>query len=247
MIVWKALTKEIAGKISPNQNENTISCHGYDSDNFEECDDVAEKDTDQFENIITEKDISDILNYPFSPRELLYTQCALDIGTATEHREDFSDETTTAIGNEPALVLPNTAVFQNTMETAPSVSLIPPSRPDLSHFAPIHLNDNQKMVYDIVCADLHSFLNGVQVLQKLMIVHGQGVTAMSGVAASLINGQTLHSWAGLPTKMPLFDKWLSQPSNIVTNKHKYSLTHVLWLVSSIQELTAFILPFISEG
>ena len=85
-------------------------------------------------------------------------------------------------------------------------------------------------------AHLHAHLLNQKPTQRLMIIHGQGgtgktawlnaisnsfmkmtsshsltKTAMSGVAASLIGSQTLHSWAALPTKQSKLDNWLMHP------------------------------------
>ncbi|EGN92816.1 hypothetical protein SERLA73DRAFT_156759 [Serpula lacrymans var. lacrymans S7.3] len=88
-----------------------------------------------------------------------------------------------------------------------------------------HLNDRQKKAYTIVTDQLQSFLNGENPSQILMMVLGEArtgkttllksiiqffenhgasdhlaKTATSGIAASLLNGSTLHSWAKLPTR-----------------------------------------------
>ena len=87
------------------------------------------------------------------------------------------------------------------------------------------LNTEQHRAHDIVANQLHAHLNGIPTRQLLMIVVGSGgtgkstmlnaitktfeaegvshllfKTALSGVAASLIGGTTLHWWAGLPAK-----------------------------------------------
>ena len=40
-------------------------------------------------------------------------------------------------------------------------------------------------------------------------------TALSGVATGIVDGQTLHSWAGLPIKAPSTDKWVTHPLKLM--------------------------------
>lgn len=116
------------------------------------------------------------------------------------------------------------------------------------------LNDRQRMVYNIVTTHLQSFLRGENPPQRLMIVHGQGgtgksallnaisdsfeklnasdllaKTAMSGVAASIVGGQTLHSWAALPVKPPSTDNWLTHPSKRIAKRRQDNIGNVQWL------------------
>jgi hypothetical protein len=96
------------------------------------------------------------------------------------------------------------------------------------------------MVHRIITNHLQDYLSHKNPPQRLLIVHGQGGTgksellnaiskmfndlgashllakmAMSGVAASIIGGQTLHSWAALPITTPQTDKWITHPSKEV--------------------------------
>ena len=116
------------------------------------------------------------------------------------------------------------------------------------------LNTCQCMVYNIVTTHLQSFLRGDNPPQRLMIVHGQGgmgksvllneisksfekqnvsallaKTAMSGVAASIVGGQTLHSWAALPVQPPSTDDWLTHPSKRIGKRRQDNIGNVLWL------------------
>ncbi len=102
------------------------------------------------------------------------------------------------------------------------------------------LNKRQTMVYNIITNHLKTFLRDENPPQRLMIVHGQGgtgksallnaisstfddlhassllaKTATSGVAASIIGGQTLHMWGALPLRNPSCEKWLTHPSKEV--------------------------------
>ena len=99
------------------------------------------------------------------------------------------------------------------------------------------LNERQRMVHTIVTNHLQDHLLQKNPPQRLLIVHGQGgtgkstllnaisntfekfgashllaKTATSGVAASIIRGQTLHSWAALPVFTPRTDKWITHPT-----------------------------------
>jgi hypothetical protein len=96
------------------------------------------------------------------------------------------------------------------------------------------LNEDQRMAHDIIINHLDAELAGKSPPQLLMNIIGQGgtgkstllnaistsfaqrgvshllaKTALSGVAASLIGGTTLHWWAGLPVrKHPKRDNWM---------------------------------------
>ncbi|GAW05036.1 ATP-dependent DNA helicase PIF1 [Lentinula edodes] len=95
------------------------------------------------------------------------------------------------------------------------------------------LNDDQRLVHDIVINHLNATIRLSQPEQLLMIIRGPGgtgktmlinaitqtfkelgmehrlaKTATSGVAATLINGRTLHAWAGLPIRTQKNDNWV---------------------------------------
>ena len=55
-------------------------------------------------------------------------------------------------------------------------------------------------------------------------------SALSGVAASVIRGQTLHSWAALPTRTPRSDKWLTHPTKRTDTRRKKTIGDALWLM-----------------
>jgi hypothetical protein len=102
----------------------------------------------------------------------------------------------------------------------------------------ITLNQEQRIAYDIVINHLQTTLKNDTCQPLLMILEGEGGTgksqllsvitqtfedlgaahklartATSGVAACLIGGSTLHSWAGLPARgMPRSDKWATHPN-----------------------------------
>ena len=72
-------------------------------------------------------------------------------------------------------------------------------------------------------------------------------TATTGVAASIIGGSTLHSWAALPVKMPHNDKWINQPGKEIKNRCKKNLGKVLWLIiDKMSMLTTPMLAHISQ-
>jgi hypothetical protein len=105
-----------------------------------------------------------------------------------------------------------------------------------------------------------------------MIVHGQGGTgkttmlnaisdlfnslgvshllakmAMSGVAASLIGRQTLHSWAALPVRKPVTEKWIMHPSKEIGTHCKQNFG-VLWLlIDEMSMMTTLLLDFLSQA
>lgn len=136
----------------------------------------------------------------------------------------------------------------------PSVSLIEQEHPTPS-INDHQLNEHQLMAYNIITTHLRSFLNGDTPPQRLMIVHGHGgtgkstllnvilnafhelgasnllaKTAMSGVAASIIGGQTLHSWASLPCIAPSTNKWITHLNKATLRKRKDNIGGVLWLM-----------------
>ena len=105
------------------------------------------------------------------------------------------------------------------------------------------LNSRQTMAHTIITNHLRAHLAQKNPPQRLVIVHGQGgtgksallnaisktfadlgasallaKTATSGVAASIIGGQTLHTWAALPIATPHSDKWVIHPSKQVERR-----------------------------
>jgi hypothetical protein len=123
------------------------------------------------------------------------------------------------------------------------------------------------MVHKIVTAHLQAYLRGENPPQCLMIVHGQGgtgksalvnaisqtfvelgapallaKTAMSGVAASIIGRQTLHSWASLPIITPTTDRWLTHPGKDVEKRQKNNMESVLWLI--VDEKSMMTMPLL---
>ncbi|KAF8227124.1 hypothetical protein L208DRAFT_1074372, partial [Tricholoma matsutake] len=76
------------------------------------------------------------------------------------------------------------------------------------------LKPDQRQVHNIIARHLDAHLAGQQPTQLLMLVQGAGgtgktfaehntggmlaKTSMMGMAASLIQGVTLHMWAGIP-------------------------------------------------
>jgi hypothetical protein len=129
------------------------------------------------------------------------------------------------------------------------------------------------MAYNIVTNHLRDHLAQKHPPQRLVIVHGQGRTgksallnaiskmfddlgasnllakmATSGVAASIIGGQTLHSWAALPITTPRSDKWLTHPSKEVEARQKKNMGNVLWLtIDKMSMLTTPLLVHLSQA
>ena len=134
------------------------------------------------------------------------------------------------------------------------------------------LNKRQVMAHTIVTSHLKSYLSQQNPPQRLMIVHGQGgtgkmallnaisqtfddlgasallaKTAMSGVAASIIGGQTLHSWAALPIIAPQTNKWLTHPGKDVKARRQKNMEKVLWLtIDEMSMLTSPMLVLLSQ-
>jgi len=117
------------------------------------------------------------------------------------------------------------------------------------------LNDCQHMAHTIVTNHLKAHLDGRCPQQLLMMVNGQAgtgkstllnaitssfekldaplllaKTALSGVAASLIGGTTLHWFGGLaPKKIPQSDVWTEKSAKHVQERRKKNLLPPLWL------------------
>lgn len=129
------------------------------------------------------------------------------------------------------------------------------------------LNTRQTMAHAIVTSHLRAHLSQQNPPQRLVIVHGQGgtgksallnaisktfddfgasallaKTAMSGVAASIIGGQTLHSWAALPIITPPTDQWLTHPGPEVKKRRNKNIENALWL--TIDEMSMLTTPLV---
>jgi hypothetical protein len=78
-----------------------------------------------------------------------------------------------------------------------------------------------------------AMLNAIlKAFDNLGASHLLAKTAMSGIAASLIGGQTLHSWAALPVRTPKTEKWITHPGKEVGLQWKRNFA-VLWLMVEV--------------
>ena len=135
------------------------------------------------------------------------------------------------------------------------------------------LNACQTMVHVIVTSHLQAHLSQQNPPQRLVIVHGQGgtgksvllnaisktfdelgasallaKTAMSGVAASIVGGRMLHSWAALPIIVPTSKKWVTHPSKQVKTRCQKNMENVLWLtIDEMSMLTHIMTRRIYDG
>lgn len=124
---------------------------------------------------------------------------------------------------------------------------------ELPHLAA--LNADQRRAHDIIASHLKAHLDSRAPRQTLMAVMGQGgtgkstmlnaitttfdlldssqllaKTAMSGIAASLIGGTTLHWFASLPArKIPQSDIWPDSPGKLMHDRRKTNLVPPQWL------------------
>lgn len=256
-----------------------------------------------FTHIITEEEIQQVTDHPYSAQELLYADVALAVGTdsgalpeiamssenpkrslpATEaqlrqinlwekqidHLQNRDEGNAIIPGNEAAHagIFPTASVSVH----EPSVTMTQQHK-TTSEYNPPPLNECQSMVHNIISTHLQAHLNGENPAQILLIVHGQGgtgksellnsisstfhslnadellaKTAMSGVAASIIGGETLHSWATLPLTTPSSNKWLTHPNRRVQAKRQQNMGNVLWLtIDEISMLTTNLLQRLSE-
>jgi len=143
--------------------------------------------------------------------------------------------------------------IQSSMEEAPSVSEIPPADNVYKHINV--LNKEQKCAHDIVASHLRATLAIRNPPQLLMIIMGPGGTgkstllnaitttfeqhgaqhllkksAMSGIAASLIGGTTLHWLAGLPARAaPQSDNWTDSSGKEIRDCRVLNLVPASWI------------------
>ena len=257
----------------------------FDLEMMGESLEAMDTDSNQIDSFISEKDIYQVLNQPYSPCEQLFAEVAIAIGTEAGVLQD--DEYSAAypqaapLANDKDLqqfriwesVLCNT--LNETTEIASSceahdvlsfrelpinmdvdgnpTAITIPQIPPISH-TDLVLNKHQMTVYTIVTNNLQEHLSQRNPPQRLVIVHGQGrtgksallnaisktfedlgasnllvKTAMSSITASIIGGQTLHSWVALPITTPRSDKWLTHLSKEVQMHQKKNMGSVLWL------------------
>jgi hypothetical protein len=163
--------------------------------------------------------------------------------------------------------------LHNVRNEGPSISgMVNETQNDESHdLHNTNLNEQQQMVFNIICHHLDQHLQGKNPPQRLLIVHGQGgtgkstlmnaistafrerggehllaKTATSGVAACIIGGQTLHSWAALPIAKPSTDKWVTHPGKAIDRRRRKNIGPILWLfVDEMSMLTTPLLELLS--
>ena len=138
-----------------------------------------------------------------------------------------------------------------------------------------HLNSEQRRAHDIVAVSLDAHLEGKRPRQILMIVIGAGgtgksallnaitktfearhsrhllaKTALSGVAATVIGGTTLHWWGGLPTRISgASNDWVDRKSTSkdIKTRREQNIVNTLWLaIDEISMLTAETLTHTSQ-
>ncbi len=172
------------------------------------------------------------------------------------------------LGDEITLPTDISPLLSPQLLIEPSISPWTPEPLHIGCPSPL-LNQHQAMVHDIVAHHLKQHLKGESPPQRLIIVHGQGGTgkstmlntisqtfdnmgassllvkmAMSGVAASMIGGQTLHNWAALPVRKPQSEKWLTDPSKAIDKKRKKNIGDALWL--TIDEKSMMTTPLLAH-
>jgi hypothetical protein len=132
---------------------------------------------------------------------------------------------------------------------------------------PTTLNHEQRIAYNIVANHLQTGLPLLMILegeggtgksQLLSIIarmfddvgaaHKLARTATSGVAACLIGGSTLHSWAGLPPRgMPRSDKWATHPNPDMARRRIHNIKDkLLLIIDEMSMLTLDTLALLSQ-
>ena len=299
-----ARQRRVAHGTDIETRQNTVWTE-LETETVEDSLEATDTDSDQLNNLISEKDIYHVLNQPYSPREQLFAEAAISIGTEAGVLRD--DEYSAAYPHAAPLANDNdlqrfrtwesvlrnepdqTAEIASSSEAHDVLSLgeIPmimdvdsePTAIAITQEAPpindmdLVLNERQMMAYTIVTNHLRDHLSQRNPPQRLVIVHGQGgtgksallnaisktfddlgasdllaKTAMSGVAASIIGGQTLHSWAALPIKTPRSEKWLTHPSKEILARRKKNMGSVLWLtIDEMSMMTTPLLVYLSQA
>lgn len=245
---------------------------------------VEDDCSDAIQTLISDKDVENAIDRPFSARELLNADVAIAIGhesgafideefmltsnhpaypatvedlerfdaweVAVANVDDNSDELDSSQPTHSCTTHP-LSMPSSSERDGPTVTQI---RSDFRCKDTSHLNEKQNMAHEIVTTHLHSHLAGQRPPQRLLIVHGQGGTgktallnaiahsfenvgassllakmAMSGVAASIVGGVTLHSWASLPIICPSTNKWVTHPSKVMAARRRANMASVLWL------------------
>ena len=131
------------------------------------------------------------------------------------------------------------------------------------------LNEHQQMAHNIITNHLRQYLNNKKPPQILMMVHGEGSTgksrllqavsdmfannnvshllaktAMSSIAASIVNGSTLHSWAALPVRKLGTDTWVNRPNREIENRRRKNIGQAEWL--TIDEMSMLTMPLLAH-
>lgn len=148
----------------------------------------------------------------------------------------------------------------------------PPIRSQVAMQRLAMLNESQRRAHDIIENHLMAHKAGRSPPQLLMVVQGEGgtgktvlinaladtfdfhgasdllgKTATTGVAASLIGGQTLHTWAGIPVFPSQSDDWMASSSKVVKERRKRNIIGVEYLeIDEFSMLTKELLTIASQ-
>jgi hypothetical protein len=167
---------------------------------------------------------------------------------------------------------PTNIPVQTHEQCEPGVEAYSPNVHDLpTHLLPLYTE--QRRAHDIVANNLRAHLKGVPTWQLLMMTRGTAgtgkstllnaitktfedekashllfKTAMSGVAASLIGGTTLHWWGGIPAKRtPQEDDWMDNSSKAMKERREENIGPILWLaIDEVSMMTTSIMTLISQ-
>lgn len=134
------------------------------------------------------------------------------------------------------------------------------------------LKTDQLRAHNIIANHLSSYLSGSHEQQLLMFVTGAGgtgktvlinkitetfiragaehllaKTATTGIAATPINGQTLHSWAGIPINPLLGENWMLAASKDNQEKRRRNMSGRQYLIiDEVSMMTTELLALISQ-
>jgi hypothetical protein len=171
--------------------------------------------------------------------------------------------------NRDDLSLPADLQAEHSSTLSPELSPRESPPPDMGN----GLNSDQCTAHKIITNHLKAHLEGRNPPQLLMMVIGQAGTgkstllnaitstfeqlnapqllartALSGVAASLIGGTTLHWFGGLaPRKIPQSDVWPDKSAKYVQERRKKNLLPLLWLaIDEVGMCTLDLLTLLSQ-
>nr|GAT52360.1 predicted protein [Mycena chlorophos] len=191
--------------------------------------------------------------------ELQYQEWSTAVGAITRTTDFMRDNTQLVAPNFDSGSVVTNPTMESTSEGEGTVVVISNEdtrrRSDVQQQAIDILNAEQRRAHDIIERHLDQTLKGQQEEQLLMIIQGEGgtgktvllnavshtfdfhqsttllaKTGTTGISASLIGGQTLHQWAGIPIRASETSSWLKKSSAHIQKRRLQNIPPVQYLV-----------------